>query len=252
MICLFRSVWQALVVSVLLVMMLVNVQAQVMSSSNYQIQSDSVNAGGLLSSSTNYQVEATVGEIATGESNSTSYEIRAGYQQMQEVYLAISDAANIAMSSNISGVTGGTANGSTTVTVTTDNLAGYQLQIEAANNPAMQSGANTIADYSPAGAVPDYNFTYGASDALLGYTVDGSDVANKYLSSGSVCGSGSDEVDKCWEGLSTTAATIASAAGANHPNGTNTVVTFQVAIGGSVNQPAGTYVATTTLTALSL
>jgi hypothetical protein len=64
--------------------------AQVMQSTNYRIQSDSVNVGGIYSSSSNYRLEDTTGEIATGESSSTNYQIKAGYQQMQETYLSLS------------------------------------------------------------------------------------------------------------------------------------------------------------------
>lgn len=44
--------------------------AQVMQSTNYQIQSDSINIGGGFSSSSNYAVESTVGEVGTGKSDS--------------------------------------------------------------------------------------------------------------------------------------------------------------------------------------
>jgi hypothetical protein len=63
--------------------------AQVRSSSNYQLQSDSINIGGGFSSSTSYIQESTVGEVATGISDSSSYSLRAGYQQMQEVYISM-------------------------------------------------------------------------------------------------------------------------------------------------------------------
>ncbi|MFT7507102.1 MAG: hypothetical protein ACI92I_000240 [Acidimicrobiales bacterium] len=227
--------------------------AQVMTSSNYQIQSDSVNVGGGLSSSTNYSLESSAGEIATGQSDSTSYSLRAGYQQMQEVYIAVSSASSsLTLSPSIGGVTGGTSNGSTTVTVTTDSISGYQLTIEAEGNPAMQNGAETIADYTPAG-VPDYTFTTGSGDAHFGYTPEGADVVQRFLNSGVTCNSGSSNAaSACWDGLSTTAVAIASATGSNHPTGTETSVRFRVGVGSSVVQATGVYTATTTLTALSL
>ena len=46
--------------------------AQVRSSTNYQLQSDSINIGGGLSSSTNFVQESTVGEVATGVGTSTN------------------------------------------------------------------------------------------------------------------------------------------------------------------------------------
>jgi hypothetical protein len=226
--------------------------AQVMESTNYMIQSDSINVGGGFSSSTNYQVESTVGEIATGNSASTNFELRAGYQQMLSVYISLTGATAVSLGPTIPGVSGGTATGSTTVTVTTDSLSGYYLTIAAASSPAMQSGANTIADYVPAGANPDFTFTTGAADAHLGFSPEGTHVAPRYLDSGGVCGSGSDTNDRCWDGLGTTPVTIATSPSPNHPVGTPTKIEFQVGVGGSVVQPAGVYIATTTITALPL
>jgi len=84
-----------------------------MTSTNFLVNWDSVNSGGLdESTSTNYQVQDTIGEQATGFSTSTNYEIRAGYRQgaegpdvltfdfgtqensSQTAYTAFSNAAN--------------------------------------------------------------------------------------------------------------------------------------------------------------
>ena len=246
-----------MVVTLVLTVVITNglslVFGQVMTSSNFQIQSDSVNPGGGLSSSSAFQIESTAGEVATGESSSGSYQVRAGYQQMQSIYLALSGAANITMDNTISGVTGGTANGSTTVTVTTDNLAGYQLTIEAENSPAMQKGVDTIADYVPGTANPDFSFMTGASDAHLAYSPQGVDVVPRFRDNGALCAVGSfNTLGACWDGLATAAEPIASASTDNHPSGATTTVNFRVWIGGSVTQPAGNYFATTTITALPL
>jgi hypothetical protein len=226
--------------------------AQVMESASYQIQSDSINVGGGFSSSTNYQSESTVGEVATGDSESSSFQLRAGYLQMQEVYISLTGATSVVLGPVIPGVSGGYATGSTTVTVTTDSLSGYALTIESLLDPSMQSGANSIADYVPAGANPDFAFTTGSADAHFGFSPEGTHVADRYLDSGGVCGSGSDTNDRCWDGLSTTPVTVATSPLSNHPAGTNTKIEFQVGVGGSVVQPAGVYIATTTLTALPL
>lgn len=226
--------------------------AQVMQSSSYQIQSDSVNVGGGYSTSSSYTMESTVGEVATGRSTSTSYALNAGYQQMQDAYLAMIVGLSVALSPSIPGVSGGVASGSTTVQVITDNLAGYQLTIQASNDPAMQSGANTIADYVPAGLAPDYTFTTGVADAHFGFSPNGADVVDRYRVVGSLCneGGGSVAPGHCWDGLSTVPVAIAATSSANHPLGTETVIDFKVGIGGSVVQPEGVYVATTTVTAL--
>lgn len=227
-------------------------QAQVRQSTNYQLRSDSINIGGGFSSSTNYQQESTVAEIATGESNSASYRLRAGYQQMQVNYIAVSDATNVLMSPSLSGVSGGSAQGSTTVRVTTDSSAGYTLSIKSQSSPALQSGGDSFADYTPVGA-PDFSFITGASDAHFGYSPAGVDVADRFLDNGALCNTGSLETaGACWDGLSMTDEIIATASDANHPNGATTTINFRAEIGSAVVQPPGTYLATTTLTALSL
>lgn len=227
--------------------------AQVMQSDSYQIQSDSINFGGGFSSSSNYSLESTAGEVGTGVSDSDSYSLRAGYQQMQEVYIAISGSTNVALSPSIPGVTGGTANGSTTITVTTDSPSGYSLSIAALTSPALQNGGDTIADYSPEGADPDFTFLTGAADAHLGFSPEGADVVQRYKDNGSVCNVNSIETTlSCWDGLSLSDAIIASDTNSNHPDGATTTVQFRVGVGGTVVQPPGTYIATTTITALPL
>lgn len=227
--------------------------AQVRSSGNYTIQSDSINVGGGLSSSTNYTQESTVGEVATGPSDSATYSLRAGYQQMQEVFLSLTAAGDVIMSPDLAGITGGTSNGSTTFTVVTDSPSGYQLLIEAENEAAMQRvGGGSIDDYN-AGVDPDFSFLTGSSDAHLGFTPEGADIAPAFRDDGGACGVGSlDTPLACWDGLSTTTQAIAVGAGANHPVGATTTVHFRVGIGSGAGVIAGVYIATTTVTALPL
>ena len=225
---------------------------QIRSSSNYQIERDTLNVAGGFGTSSGYQLNTSVGETAPGRATSSNYILNAGFQQQDIVTLTLTGGQDVVMDAVIGGVSGGTSRGSTSVNASTDGPAGYQLTIEAENNPAMQSGANTIADYTPAGAAADTNFTTGVSDAHFAFSPFGDDVVDRWKVSGSTCGSGSASTTACWDGLSTTTATIASAAGANAPAGATTTVYFAVGIGGSVIQPPGTYVATTTITLLSL
>jgi hypothetical protein len=227
--------------------------AQVMSSGNYSIQSDSINFGGGLSSSTNYAQESTFGEIATGPSQSSNYLLKAGYQQMHEVYLAISSAADVAMSPSIDGTIGGTSNGSTAVTVTTDNAVGYALYIKASSSPALVSGVNFFADYIPSGVNPDFSFSVAATAAEFGFSPEGADIVQEYLDDGINCNTGVlENSNSCWNGLSTSDELISQSTLPNHPGGTQTAIKFRAESGNSNSQLAGTYTATTTLTAVAL
>ena len=226
--------------------------AQVMQSTNYRIESDSVNFGGGLSTSTNYALESTAGELATGDSSSTNYALKAGYQQMVNSFIAITAADPVSMTPSIPGITGGTANGSTTVIVTTDSASGYQMSIRASASPALTKGADSIADYVPAGN-PDFTFTTGAGNAHLGYSPSGVDTIARFKDDGASCNTGALETSlACWDGLDTVDENIARRTSANTPNGSTTTINFRVGIGGSVVQAEGVYTATTTLTALSL
>ncbi len=135
----------------------------------------------------------------------------------------------------------------------TDSPSGYQLQISAGLSPAMQKGGDTILDYAPVGANPDFTFITDATDAQFGYSPEGIDIVDRYKDNGATCGAGtSNTALACWDGLSTTLRTVASRTNGNHPSGSTTTLNFRVGIGGSVNQPSGTYSATTTITALPL
>lgn len=227
--------------------------AQVRTSPSYQLQSDSVNFGGGLATSSNYNMESTAGEVATGEADSASYKLRAGYQQMQEVFLSITAAESVVMNPSIGGITGGISNGSTSVSVLTDSPSGYSLTIESASNPAMQSGVGTIDDYAPVSAPdPDLSFITAPTDAHFGFSPEGDDIVSRFRDNGSFCNLGTGDTPlTCWDGLSTTAITIAQGA-ANQPDGATTTVNFRVEVGNAAGLPAGVYVATTTLTATPL
>ena len=226
--------------------------AAVMTSSSYKIQSDSVNFGGNLSDSANYKVEDTLGEIATGESESSNYKLKAGYQQMQEVYIAISGASNISMTPSIGSTAGGSSNGSITVTVTTDGVAGYQLSLKASSSPALQSTSDSFADYTP-GSDPDFSFSISASASEFGFTPEGNDIVQNFKDNGTICNTGAlDTLNACWAGLSTSNQTVSQSSAANIPSGTETVLKFRAESGSSHVQTVGTYGATTTLTAVAL
>lgn len=243
------------VAAVFTVLLLLCVQlgfAQVRSSTNYRLQSDSINFGGGLSTSTSYTQESTLGEVATGIGTSTSYSLRAGYQQMQEIYLSMTAPSPVDLAPDLAGITGGTSNGSTTVTVVTDNPAGYSLMLESATDPAMQNGVYSISDYDE-GAAADYTFLTTAGQAHFGFSPSGVDVAAAFKDNGSTCGIGSVDLPlTCWAGMTTVGSTVAEGVGSNHPSGATTTIYFRVGIGSGASVVAGVYTATSTLTALPL
>lgn len=232
------------------------IHAEPMSSSNYKIQSDSMNFGGVRSGSATYSLEDTLGEVATGVSSSTNYTMSAGYQQMQSSYISISSAANVTLSPAIGGVTGGISDGSTSFTVITDNAAGYTGTITASSSPALVSSLDSFSDYAPVGANPDADFAVVSSASTFAFSPEGTDIATRYKDTGGatpVCGSGSSDTTlTCWDGLSTSPKTILNRTSANQPAGTVSTIRFKAGSGSAHIQTEGLYTATTTITILPL
>lgn len=249
------SLWCAVIFTPLILLSTGLVIAQTMTGNSFQIESDSINMGGGFSDSDSFALEDTLGEVATGISESDSFELRAGYQQMQAAFISITQPDAVTLSPALSGIMSGVSNGSTTLTVTTDNTAGYEVLISAESEPAMRNEANdTIADYSPSG-VADYVFTTSNTDVHFGYSVESAHAVSRFFHNPSTetCGTGSSNVARfCWDGLSSSPATIVESGQANHPNGTETTLHFRIGLGSDVSQPPGTYVATTTVTAVPL
>jgi len=237
--------------------------AFVMESSGYRIQSDSVNVGGARSESSNYIQESTVGEIATGRSESSSYRLKAGYQQTQEAFLAISAIADITMSPDLGGITGGTANGGAQFTVETDNEAGFQVTIKTDSDNGMEgeTQSGTIFHLETATPeVPDYTFTSApANSSAFAYTINSSttgEIVQAFRNNGSnTCNTGSTETDdNCWIAATTTARTIISTTSRTPTSGATSTIFFRVVVSENHSPilPADIYTATTTLTATAL
>lgn len=221
--------------------------AYVASSTNYRIQTDSINFAGGNSTSTNYEMESTLGEVATGVGTSTSYQIKAGYQQMLVSSISITSPSDVTLSPALTGA--GTATGEASWTVTTDNPAGYTLAVSSSASPAFVSGSNSFANYTPAGA-PDYTWSVASSASEFGYSVEGTDTATRFKDNGASCNIGSlNGTGTCWDAFSTSNVTIASRSNSNTPSGTATTIKFRAEIGSGATQAAGTYSATLTLTA---
>lgn len=232
-----------------------SVYGYVAGSSNYRIQFDSVNFGGGLSNSATYYQESTFGELATNINASTNYNLKSGYQQMNTVAIAISAPADITLSPAINGLYGGAATGEAGWNVRTDSSAGYTLAIKASTDPALQvSASDYFSNYTVSGSVPDYSWSVSASANEFGFTPEGTDIATRYKDNGSACNQsgGSDASDACWDAISTSNVTIASASSGNSPTGATTTVKFKAEVGGTALKSAGSFSAVITLTALAL
>ncbi len=253
---LHKAVYACVAVLCSLVLVPQALSSYVMGSSNYRIDTDSVNSGGLdISTSSNYGLLDTVGEIGTEFSSSTNYNIYAGYRQTLSVEstISISSPADVNLGS-INGLIGGAATGSSEWLVTTDSPAGYTLSIKASTNPALKSSISSFADYTTAGSDPDYVFSIASSASEFGFTPEGVDIISDFKDNGSTCNTGSsDTSDRCWDAFTTTDATISSKASSNYPAGSTTTVKYRAEVGNAKVQDSGSdYSATITVTAITL
>lgn len=228
--------------------------AYVMSSPNYRIQSDSINIGGLdAQNSANYKMKDTIGEIASGESASASYKLKAGYRQMVEeaFYISVSAPENVSMTPDLQAITGGTANGTATINVKTNNSAGYKLELKVSTTPALKYDSAEFPDYTRNNP-PDYDWSIGSANSEFGFTPWGQDTIQKYRYIGTDCNQSGGTADEnyCWDGFNgTTNIQIAQATSSNHPSGTDTYVKYRAQIKSNGFQTPATYTATVTATA---
>jgi len=237
------------------------VSAFEMSSDNYRLQSTSINVGGREEqTSANYKLSETIGEISTGDSTSSNYKLKAGYRQMQEVYISVSSPDDTTMSPSIPGITGNPGNpssGELSWNVKTDNPAGFNMKIHASTDPALQLDAsNYFSDYTPESAgVPDYNWNSpSAGEAEFGFTVEpetAEDTVQKFLDNGSdACNieNGSQTPDKCWLDFDgTTDIDIINRHSRTDSTGEDEVVKFRAESNGKFLEE-GNYTATITVT----
>ena len=169
--------------------------------------------------------------------------------------ISISSPADVTMSPDIAGTTGGTGNGSATWTVITNDTTGFILALKAGATPALASGADTFAEYTEAGAVPDYTWSVASAASEFGYTVEAAttaDLAAGFKDNGSdTCGgAGSlDTADVCWDGFTTSDATVINRSSETGGAGEAEVVKFRAQSGASHFQEEGSYTATITATA---
>lgn len=226
--------------------------AETMQSGTYKIESDSINVGGQDSSSSNYRLRDTAGEAGTGDSNSGTYALRAGFWQLQDSYIALSTPSDLALTP-IGGINGEASEGTIFWQVTTDNIAGYSMSIASTTTPALKSGSDSFDDYTPSGANPDYNFSILSTTSAFGFSPEGTDVSVRFKDNSSVCNVDTTETTaKCWDGLSTTPKTIFQRGTSNQPTGTTATVRFRAESGPDHIQPAGSYSAPITITAITL
>lgn len=173
------------------------------------------------------------------------------------------NASNVTMNGDLNGVTGGTANGTTSAVVTTNNSAGYTMTIAFANNStdnAMlgeSSLSTAIRDYPASSSEPTYGFYTSSSSSVFGYSVTASstsDLDQSFKQSGTTCNAGSTVTPGiCWMEPTTSSFQIINRTSAA-TTGATTTISFKVHVPNAPSPAVVTdvYTATATLTALNI
>jgi hypothetical protein len=175
-------------------------------------------------------------------------------------------AANVTATGSINGITGGTANGSTTAVVRTNSFTGYEMFIAFTNNGTPNamlgddSDSQSIRDYPAVGGEPTFLFSTASTSAVFGYTVgatEESDLDPSFLDDGADCNvtiglGGAYTADRCWMEPQVTSFQIIDRT-SSAPSGATTTLAFRIHV---PNNPtpslvADVYTATATLTALN-
>lgn len=183
-------------------------------------------------------------------------------QTITEEISFLVQAPNVTMVGNLLGLTGGTANGSTTAVVRTNSSGGYEMSIAFFNNGTAQamrgdlSLNSGIRDYPAVGGEPTYLFSTASTSAVFAYTVSASDALDldpSFINNGSACNQvGGHDTDRCWMEPRTSSFTIIDRS-SSAASGATSTVHFRVHV---PNSPSPTleedvYTATATLTAIN-
>lgn len=172
-------------------------------------------------------------------------------------------AVNVTATGSINGITGGTANGSTTVVVRSNDSQGYNMTIAFFNNgtnEAMRgdtSLSSSIRDYPSTSTQPTYTFSTASTSAVFGYTVsatDNTDVAQSFLNNGSVCNSGGSAnatSSFCWMEPRITAFEFIRRTTPTLSSGSTSTIHFRIHVPNNPSPvvPSDVFTATATLTA---
>lgn len=165
--------------------------------------------------------------------------------------IAITDAPNTSMSTNL-GISTNTAVATSTWNVKTNNNLGYALAVHASTLPAMQASSTAV--------IPDYQtgapntWSVASGNFAFGYSAFGTDVPTGTWGSGTTCSgvaTSTINTNLRYRGFTTVDFTVATHNSTTTPAGIDSNVCYAVEQNNAYIQ-SGTYTATITATATTL
>jgi hypothetical protein len=161
--------------------------------------------------------------------------------------LSMTDPADVALSPDLGGMTGGTSTGSTSFSVTTSNEAGFTTTVQSSDQLSHTTLTDYFKDYTQ--AAPTYNWTNPA-DSAFGYNVVSSVAATAFKNNGtSACGSGANNsIDHCWIGFSTSTPYTILTTSSAQKSGVTATINLKAYLAANQNFSNGSYTTTITVT----
>ncbi len=134
--------------------------------------------------------------------------------------------------------------------VKTNNAAGYTFAVKATTSPALVSGSNSVADYTPAVAATPETWTVSSGAAEFGFSAFGSHISTGTWGTDSDCLAGANvpSAGLKYRDFDTSDITVGSSNATTTTAGVDSTVCF-AAEQDTVYIPSGVYIATIVATA---
>ena len=132
-----------------------------MSSTNFRIDADSFDVGGIHSSSSAFTLDDSISGSPFGTVTSTSFELRGGFQSMSGNTLSLSISNSSVALGTLSA--SAVASGSTVATVVTDADTGYTLSVGSVSG----AGLTGVSDGTVTAGAQEYGVAVAGGDRLF-------------------------------------------------------------------------------------
>lgn len=174
----------------------------------------------------------TVGQTITGE-------------------LSMTDPADVLLSPDIGGMTGGASTGNTSFTVITSNTAGFSTTVQSSDQLSHITLTDYFKDYTT--AAPTFTWS-NPVDSGFGYNVVSTVAAPAFKNNGtSACGSGtSNDITHCWIGFSTATPYTILTTNTAQKTGVTATINLQAYLAPNQQFSDGSYTTTITVTSTCL
>ncbi len=163
--------------------------------------------------------------------------------------ISITSPSDVSMSQNL-GVSANSAVGTAVWNVKTNNASGYTIAVKATSSPALISGSNSVADYTPAVAATPETWSVPSGSAEFGFSAFGSHVSTGTWGTDADClaAANTPSATLKYRDFDTSDITVGSSSATTTTTGVDTTVCF-AAEQDTVYIPSGVYEATIVATA---